>query len=91
MSPVLASALQVLFLIALLAAVYVPFGTYMARVYTSKKHLRVERGLYRLIGVDEAHPVIAHRLEMRAARDRDDVISVLEQASGNHSTHRART
>jgi K+-transporting ATPase ATPase A chain len=52
MSPVLASALQVLFLIALLAAVYVPFGNYMAAVYSGTKHNRAERGIYRLIGVD---------------------------------------
>ncbi len=35
-----------------LALTYRPLGDYMARVYTSKKHLRVERGIYRLVGVD---------------------------------------
>lgn len=32
--------------------VYRPLGDYMAAVYTTKKDLRVERGFYRLIGVD---------------------------------------
>lgn len=31
---------------------YRPLGDYMARVYTSDRHLRVERGIYRLVGVD---------------------------------------
>jgi len=34
-----------------LAVVYRPLGDYMARVYTSPHDLRVERGLYRLLGV----------------------------------------
>ena len=36
----------------LLAAAYVPFGNYMARVYTDERHWRVERALYRLVRVD---------------------------------------
>jgi K+-transporting ATPase ATPase A chain len=32
--------------------VYRPFGDYMARIFTTKKDLRVERGFYRLIGVN---------------------------------------
>jgi K+-transporting ATPase ATPase A chain len=39
-------------LVAVLAIVHVPFGDYMARVYSSRRHLRVERGIYRLVGVD---------------------------------------
>jgi K+-transporting ATPase ATPase A chain len=39
-------------LIVVLAAVHVPFGDYMYRVYTSDKHSRVERWIYRLIGAD---------------------------------------
>ena len=31
---------------------YRPFGDYLARVYTSNRHLRVERWMYRTIGVD---------------------------------------
>jgi K+-transporting ATPase ATPase A chain len=37
-------------LIVALVAVHVPFGDYMYRVYSSKKHSRTERFLYRLIG-----------------------------------------
>ncbi len=35
-----------------LVLVYKPLGDYMAYVYTSNKDLRIESGLYRLIGVD---------------------------------------
>jgi K+-transporting ATPase ATPase A chain len=52
MTPVLAGVLQLLALIGALALVHVPLGTYMARVYSSKKHLRVERWIYRGIGAD---------------------------------------
>ena len=36
----------------LLAVVHVPLGDYMYRVFTSRRHLRAERALYRAIGVD---------------------------------------
>ncbi|MDN3483501.1 potassium-transporting ATPase subunit KdpA [Arthrobacter sp. APC 3897] len=36
----------------LLAALYRPLGDYMARFYASDRNLAVERGFYRLIGVD---------------------------------------
>ncbi|MCQ4044786.1 potassium-transporting ATPase subunit KdpA [Streptantibioticus rubrisoli] len=52
MSPILADVLQVSALIAALALVYVPLGDYMAGVYSSKKHLRVERWIYRSIGAN---------------------------------------
>ncbi|MCV7178244.1 potassium-transporting ATPase subunit KdpA [Mycolicibacterium sphagni] len=39
-------------LIAALAAVHVPLGDYMYRVYSSEKNNRVERVIYRLIGAD---------------------------------------
>lgn len=39
-------------LIAFLALAYVPLGDHMARVFTSTRHLRVERGIYRLTGVN---------------------------------------
>ncbi|MBV8928144.1 MAG: potassium-transporting ATPase subunit KdpA [Mycobacteriaceae bacterium] len=39
-------------LVAALAAVHVPFGDYMYRVYTSDKDLRAERWIYRAIGAD---------------------------------------
>ncbi|HWU59490.1 MAG TPA: potassium-transporting ATPase subunit KdpA [Microbacteriaceae bacterium] len=38
----------------LLGLAYRPLGDYMATVFTSRKDLRVERGFYRLIGVDPA-------------------------------------
>ncbi len=52
MSTTLAGLLQVAALIVLLGAVYVPLGNYMAGVYTTGKHWRVERWLYRLVRVD---------------------------------------
>lgn len=39
-------------LILALAAVHVPLGNYMHRVYTSDEHSRVERIIYRAIGAD---------------------------------------
>ena len=43
---------QVALLVAVLAAVHLPLGAYMARVYTSPRHLRAERAGYRLARVD---------------------------------------
>ncbi|MFG2944220.1 potassium-transporting ATPase subunit KdpA [Streptomyces adustus] len=48
----LAGVLQLLALIGALAFVYVPFGNYMAGVYSSRKHLRVEKWIYKSIGAD---------------------------------------
>jgi potassium-transporting ATPase potassium-binding subunit len=53
-STALAGWLQLGLLVLALAACYVPIGNYMARVFTSDKHWRVERGIYKLIGVDAA-------------------------------------
>ncbi|WP_308464753.1 potassium-transporting ATPase subunit KdpA [Rathayibacter soli] len=39
-------------LVLLLAVCYRPLGDYMARVYLTRKDLRVERAFYRIIGVD---------------------------------------
>jgi K+-transporting ATPase ATPase A chain len=44
--------LQLATLILVLAIIYRPLGDYMAIVYTSKKDIKVERGFYRLIGVN---------------------------------------
>lgn len=44
--------LQVATLVAALVLVYKPLGEYMARIYNSDRDLRVERGFYRLIGVN---------------------------------------
>jgi K+-transporting ATPase ATPase A chain len=52
MSPVLAGVLQLLALIGALALVYVPVGNYMARVYSSKRHLRVEKWVYKAVGAN---------------------------------------
>ncbi|MFF4224130.1 potassium-transporting ATPase subunit KdpA [Streptomyces sp. L500] len=52
MSPVLSGILQLVALIGALALVYIPLGDYMARVYSSEKHLRAEKWIYRLIGAD---------------------------------------
>ncbi|MGW4275330.1 potassium-transporting ATPase subunit KdpA [Streptomyces seoulensis] len=52
MGPVTAGVLQLLALIGALALVHLPAGSYMARVYSSPRHLRVEKWLYRGIGAD---------------------------------------
>jgi len=52
MSETAAGLIQVGVLIAALAVCYKPLGDYMARVFTSDRDLRVERGVYRLVGVD---------------------------------------
>ena len=52
MSSAAAGWLQLALLVAALAACYIPVGNYMAHVFTTDKHWRVERGLYKLIGID---------------------------------------
>lgn len=52
MSPVLAGVLQLLALTAALALAHVPLGNYLARVYSSPKHLRIEKWIYKSIGAD---------------------------------------
>ncbi|MFF1340358.1 potassium-transporting ATPase subunit KdpA [Streptomyces sp. NPDC058290] len=52
MSPVTAGVLQLLALIAALALAYRPLGDYMARVYSSEKHYRPEKWLYKAIGAN---------------------------------------
>jgi K+-transporting ATPase ATPase A chain len=44
--------LQIVALVAALAICYKPLGDYMARIFLSPKHLRVEKFFYRVIGVD---------------------------------------
>src|SRR3954452_22018346 len=48
----LAGLAQVAALLLLLALAYRPLGDHMARVFTTEKHLRVEKALYRLVRVD---------------------------------------
>jgi potassium-transporting ATPase potassium-binding subunit len=54
MSSASAGWLQLALLVAALAACYVPIGNYMAHVFTTDKHWRVERWIYRLVGVNPA-------------------------------------
>jgi len=44
----MAAWLQLLAVVAILGALHVPLGNYMARVYSSEKHWRVERFIYRM-------------------------------------------
>ena len=66
MSDTTAGLLQVAMLLGALALCYRPLGAYMARVYTGDRHSRVERGIYRLVGVDpsadQRWPVYARSL-----------------------------
>jgi K+-transporting ATPase ATPase A chain len=48
----MSAALQAALVIVVLAAVHVPLGNYLARVFTHPRHWRVERAVYRLTGVD---------------------------------------
>ncbi|CAL9512498.1 potassium-transporting ATPase subunit KdpA [Streptomyces sp. enrichment culture] len=52
MSPVLSGVLQLLALVAALALAHIPLGTYMAGVYSSPRHLRIEKWIYKGIGAD---------------------------------------
>ncbi|MFK4799160.1 potassium-transporting ATPase subunit KdpA [Streptomyces sp. MPA0124] len=52
MSPVLSGVLQLLALVAALALAHIPLGTYLAGVYSSPRHLRVEKWIYKGIGAD---------------------------------------
>ncbi|MGW7446071.1 potassium-transporting ATPase subunit KdpA [Kitasatospora sp. NPDC054795] len=52
MSSTLAGWMQALALVGALALCYRPLGDYIARILTTSKHLRVERGIYKVIGVD---------------------------------------
>ncbi|MFD6181912.1 potassium-transporting ATPase subunit KdpA [Streptomyces goshikiensis] len=52
MSPVTAGVLQLLALIAALALAYRPLGDYMARVYSSDKHYKPEKWIYKAIGAN---------------------------------------
>ncbi|WP_426404882.1 potassium-transporting ATPase subunit KdpA [Streptomyces sp. R-07] len=52
MSPVLAGILQLLALVVALGLSYRPLGDYMARVYSSEKHYRPEKWIYKAIGAN---------------------------------------
>jgi len=52
MSSTAAGWLQAGLLVLALALAYRPLGDYMAQIFTTGRHWRVEQGIYRLIGVD---------------------------------------
>ena len=52
MSTTTAGIIFLAMLVIALAAVHVPLGDYMYRVYSSEKHSRSERVIYRMIGAD---------------------------------------
>jgi potassium-transporting ATPase potassium-binding subunit len=52
MSSTVAAVILIASLVLVLGLAYRPVGDYMYRVFTPEKHSRVERGIYRLIGVD---------------------------------------
>jgi potassium-transporting ATPase potassium-binding subunit len=52
MSTAAAGWLQFAVLVVALALVHKPFGDYLAHVFTAVRHWRVERWVYRAVGVD---------------------------------------
>ena len=54
MSSTAAGWLQFGLLFVALAACYIPLGNYIAHVFTTKKDWRVERFVYKLMGVDRS-------------------------------------
>jgi len=54
MSSTAAGWLQFALLFAALAACYVPLGNYIAHIFTTDKDWAIERGFYRLIGIDRS-------------------------------------
>ncbi len=54
MSLATAGWLQLGLLVVALGACYAPAGNYMAHVFTTDKHWRIERGIYKAIGFDPA-------------------------------------
>jgi K+-transporting ATPase ATPase A chain len=47
-----AGVIVIAVMVVALVLTYRPLGDLMARVYTSDRHLRLERGIYRVVGVD---------------------------------------
>jgi potassium-transporting ATPase potassium-binding subunit len=52
MNSTLAGWLQVGLLVAALAACYIPLGNYIAKIFTTDKHWKIERGIFKLTGID---------------------------------------
>ncbi|MGV8908104.1 MAG: potassium-transporting ATPase subunit KdpA [Propionicimonas sp.] len=64
MSPGLVGALSIFSVLVILVALHVPLGSWIHRVFTSPRHTRAERGVYRLVGVD---PDVEQRWPVYAA------------------------
>ncbi|MBF4575447.1 potassium-transporting ATPase subunit KdpA [Frondihabitans sp. VKM Ac-2883] len=54
MTSTVSGLLTILTLVVILAVLHRPVGDYMAWIYTTKNNWKIERGFYRLIGVDSA-------------------------------------
>jgi potassium-transporting ATPase potassium-binding subunit len=52
MAQTLGAIAAIVVVAAILAAIHAPVGSWIHRVFTSPRHTRVERGIYRLVGVD---------------------------------------
>lgn len=52
MSPTAIGVLSLLTVVLIVAAIHVPLGSWIHHVFTSPRHSRVERAVYRLVGVD---------------------------------------
>jgi potassium-transporting ATPase potassium-binding subunit len=52
MNSALAGWLQAGLLVAALAACYIPLGNYIAMIFTTDKHWKIERGIFKLTGID---------------------------------------
>jgi len=52
MSSALAGWLQACLLVAALAACYIPLGNYMAHIFTTDRDWKIERFLYKLVGIN---------------------------------------
>src|SRR5580700_3251508 len=52
MNSTTAGWLQVGLLVAALAACYIPLGNYIAKIFTTDKHWKVERGIFKATGID---------------------------------------
>jgi K+-transporting ATPase ATPase A chain len=52
MSPAVAAGLQIALVVVVLALIHVPLGDYMARIFTTPRHNKVESVLYRTLRID---------------------------------------
>ncbi len=64
MNPIAAAVLSVLSVVVILAAIHVPLGSWIHRTFTSTRHTRAERAVYRLVGVN---PDVEQRWTVYAA------------------------